>query len=55
MRAQADPDRVKTARPSSIILVFSGIDSDMEAERLNTLEASIADLRKRAVELRGYL
>ncbi|RKP50298.1 peptide chain release factor 2 [Pararobbsia silviterrae] len=27
----------------------------MEAERLNTLEASITDLRKRAVELRGYL
>ncbi|HTJ94313.1 MAG TPA: peptide chain release factor 2 [Pararobbsia sp.] len=27
----------------------------MEAERLNTLEAAITDLRKRAVELRGYL
>jgi hypothetical protein len=40
---------------SSIILVFSGIDRDMEAERLNTLEASINDLRRRAVELRGYL
>ena len=28
---------------------------DMEAERLNAIEASLADLRRRAGELRGYL
>jgi hypothetical protein len=28
---------------------------DMEAERINAVEASLADLRKRAEELRGYL
>jgi peptide chain release factor 2 len=28
---------------------------DMEAERLNAIEASLADLRTRAGELRGYL
>jgi len=27
----------------------------MEAERLNAIEASLADLRHRAGELRGYL
>ncbi|KXU86323.1 peptide chain release factor 2 [Paraburkholderia monticola] len=27
----------------------------MEAERLNAIEASLADLRKRADDLRGYL
>lgn len=28
---------------------------DMEAERLNAIEGSLADLRRRAGELRGYL
>jgi hypothetical protein len=28
---------------------------DMEAERLNAIESSLADLRARAGELRGYL
>jgi hypothetical protein len=28
---------------------------DMEAERLNAIESSLADLRRRAGELRGYL
>ncbi|ALE55266.1 peptide chain release factor 2 [Burkholderia sp. HB1] len=27
----------------------------MEAERLNAIEASLADLRTRAADLRGYL
>ncbi|CAM2192700.1 protein of unknown function [Paraburkholderia kururiensis] len=27
----------------------------MEAERLNAIESSLADLRRRADELRGYL
>ena len=31
------------------------IKIDMEAERLNAIEASLADLRRRAGELRGYL
>ncbi|WP_175160701.1 peptide chain release factor 2 [Paraburkholderia fynbosensis] len=44
------------ARRSAIISPFyEAIKIDMEAERLNAIEASLADLRTRAADLRGYL
>ncbi|KGX58028.1 peptide chain release factor 2 [Burkholderia pseudomallei TSV44] len=50
----------RTGRPprSAIISPFheaSKANKIMEAERLNAIESSLADLRRRAGELRGYL
>ncbi|MDW9238293.1 putative peptide chain release factor 2 [Burkholderia thailandensis] len=54
------PARNRTGRGprSAIISPFheaSKANKIMEAERLNAIESSLADLRRRAGELRGYL
>nr|KGD11226.1 peptide chain release factor 2 domain protein [Burkholderia pseudomallei] len=64
-RAPVPPPRAaaglyRTGRPprSAIISPFheaSKANKIMEAERLNAIESSLADLRRRAGELRGYL
>jgi hypothetical protein len=41
--------------PSGIIFCFSAREFIMEAERLNSLSALLADLTTREVELRRYL
>jgi hypothetical protein len=47
--------RPELAVRSAIIRGFTRAPIDMEAERLNAIEATLADLRTRAGELRGYL
>jgi len=39
----------------NLCLFFDTLDSSMEAERLNLIESTLADLARRADELRGYL
>jgi len=34
---------------------FDSLDRNMEAERVNLIEANLADLARRTAELRGYL
>ncbi|EIP88872.1 peptide chain release factor 2 [Burkholderia humptydooensis MSMB43] len=59
-RRARPPARRRTGRlpRSAIISPFheaSKANKIMEAERLNAIESSLADLRRRAGELRGYL
>jgi hypothetical protein len=49
--------RAKVGQPGARIIraFFEFQDRIMEAERLNLIETNLADLARRAEELRGYL
>jgi hypothetical protein len=53
---QAPPCDILSHPAARIIRAFfESQDLSMEAERLNLIEANLADLARRAEELRGYL
>jgi hypothetical protein len=50
------PHKRRLGEPARIICdLFDYPHSTMEAERLNLIESTLADLARRADELRGYL
>jgi hypothetical protein len=55
MNFAAVPARSGPPSPSVIIAGFTAQEFIMEAERLNALSASLADLTTREAELRRYL
>lgn len=52
-KAGKDAGATRSAR--IIRAFFDSLDRIMEAERLNLIESNLADLARRAEELRGYL